>query len=156
MYLFERFHLKQAAFPDLTCPKIWILKKVFVAKGADPDMELSKNTHAKNLKAVLTRLRVYTNKATHINRGSALRMAEYAGVDDNSLRRHGHWETDNMERFYQTNVLIKTLRALAGFRVGRPSFFLERASIVPSNELQMLVWPQLDRWVEAERSERIP
>jgi hypothetical protein len=116
---------------EILVTKIWILKKVFVAKGADPDMELSKNTHAKNLKAILTRLRVSTNKATHISRGSALRMAEYAGVDDNSLRRHGHWETDNMERFYQTNVLIKTLRALAGFRVGIPSFFWSAHQLYP-------------------------
>lgn len=81
---------------------------------------------------------------THITRGSAVKIAELHGTSEGECRRLGRWNNQAMEGCYLSSIPREAVRSLAGFPPKLKSFFLKRAALDPPEELQRMIFPQLD------------
>jgi hypothetical protein len=96
---------------------------------------------------------VKTSKVTHTGRQTGAQHAEEGGADKPSIQRHGNWNSDALSSCYLEELPVGSMRALAGFdATKRKSFFLKRAEKEPSVELQKMIWPELDFWLERQRT----
>jgi hypothetical protein len=71
-------------------------------------------------------------------------MADLAGASENQLRRLGSWNSQALEGYYLTSLPREAMRVLAGFPPTMGHFYLKRAAITPSEELQQQVFPEVD------------
>lgn len=81
---------------------------------------------------------------------AAARAANADGASEDAIRRHGRWATsDAMSRFYLGSIAREAVRVLAGFKVEKGYFYLERASIVPPQDLLKEIFPTVRPTLEA-------
>lgn len=66
LYLFERFHIDNEAFPDMTSSAAWYDIKFL--RGRNRTKSVSYESHKKSFEAVFNSLGLTFNKKTHINR----------------------------------------------------------------------------------------
>jgi hypothetical protein len=93
---------------------------------------------------------IRSSKVTHINRVTAVQDIDAQNVGDNQQRRIGRWKGDVMKECYLNTFPKQAMRALAGFYPDSPgSYYIPRASITPPEDLQRLVFPEVDRWLAA-------
>lgn len=90
-------------------------------------------------------LGIITKKKTHLERGTASRMADLAGASEDSIRRAGRWDQSSMNNCYLTTLPRESMRALAQFSSAGGDFHLPRAVDVPDTLLAQ-VFPQVDDW----------
>ncbi|KAG2201219.1 hypothetical protein INT47_013030 [Mucor saturninus] len=83
---------------------------------------------------------------THINRGSAARMADLAGVNEDQIRRLGRWKNTTINGAYLTGLPREVMRVMAGFTVQQGQFYLPRASVDPHESFCKMIFPDLDVW----------
>lgn len=106
----------------------------------------------KSIKAVYERLNLNYKAICHVTRGSSARMAEFAGAEDNHIRRQGRWNSQAMENCYLTTIPREAVRGLAGFDPKRPCFCLPRSSLLPPKILLDMVFPWIDEWTAKRES----
>jgi len=142
MYLFWRWHVDLEPFPNFTDRKKWY--DIRLLKGKSPTRDIAYHTQLEGVKTAFNACGIDTSVWTHANRGSGAKLAELQGADENQIRRAGRWNGERMESCYLTTLPRKAIRALAGFPTKGGGYWLERASIVPSSELQKMIFPGLD------------
>ncbi|KAG2192821.1 hypothetical protein INT47_005861 [Mucor saturninus] len=107
---------------------------------------------------------IFSKRKTHINRGSAARMTDLAGVNEDQIRRLGRWNNTTLNRTYLTGLPREVMRVMAGFTVQQGSlktflsfsikltisksgqFYLPRAGVDPPESLCKMIFPDLDVW----------
>ena len=115
-------------------------------KGKDRRKDISYAAQLDGVKKVFKACSIDSTVWTHVNRGSAAKLAEAAGASEAQLRRAGCWNGAKMEGSYLTTLPKKAMRALAGFGSKTGVYWLPRASIDPSAALQRLVFPEVEKW----------
>uniref|UniRef100_A0A093XJK8 High-osmolarity-induced transcription protein 1 n=1 Tax=Talaromyces marneffei PM1 TaxID=1077442 RepID=A0A093XJK8_TALMA len=127
-YLFYRWEFMQEPIPQFWQRQQWYNWHFF--KG-------------RNISAPLSRTR-----KTHSGRSGGAQVAELQGVDENSIRRAGHWNQDAMSNCYLAALPRDFLRTMAGFRPGdHKNYYLPRATITPPESLVRALWPWVDAWL---------
>lgn len=146
LYLFWRFHVQNEPFPDFTHSTNWYLIKLFKSDNSDVTKSWSYTSHRDAVSRGLDGAQIFTKKKTHINRGSAARMADLAGVNEDQIRRLGRWNNTTMNGAYLTGLPREVMRVMAGFTTQQGQFFLRRAILDPPEELCKKIFPELDAW----------
>ncbi|KAI3655070.1 hypothetical protein MP228_000450 [Amoeboaphelidium protococcarum] len=145
VYLFYRFNVSQCLFPDLSIPEEWFQHKIFPSSFRQPESELSYNAHRDMMKKVISLSGISASKVTHLTRKCAVNSAQAQEIDSGRLAAQGRWSSDALSKCYMS-VQWDNLVKLAGF--SRKSLYvIHRASITPSQELQMLIYPQLNSYL---------
>jgi hypothetical protein len=90
--------------------------------------------------------RITSSKKTHVNRGSAARMADLQGVPEGDIRKMGGWNSTSLNGSYLTGLPRSIMRSLAGFLL-QGTFWLARNTVVPSEGLQAKVFPEASTWL---------
>jgi hypothetical protein len=71
-----------------------------------------------------------------------------AGCPENSLRWLGNWNHSNaLEGCYLQSLPRKALRTMAGFSPSGHIYELECAALTPAEELQWMIFPDIDYWL---------
>ncbi|KAF1991499.1 hypothetical protein K402DRAFT_300199, partial [Aulographum hederae CBS 113979] len=86
-----------------------------VAKGGDPEKELSYVTSWDWIKKVFRVVGIQSTSVTHAGRKSAPQKADSLGVAASHIQRAGHWNSDAMSSVYLHGISYEFIRALAGF-----------------------------------------
>lgn len=146
LYLFWRFHVQNEPFPDFTTSQNWYKIKLFKSDNSDVTKPWSYSGHRDSVAKGLDGAQIFTKKKTHINRGSAARMADLAGVNEDQIRRLGRWNNTTMNGAYLTGLPREVMRVMAGFTVQQGQFYLPRSAMDPPEELCRMIFPQLDSW----------
>lgn len=72
-------------------------------------------------------------------RGSAVRMADLAGVNEDQIRRLGRWNNTTMNGAYLTGLPREVMRVMADLTTQQGQFFLPRAVLDPPEELCKMI-----------------
>lgn len=126
-------------------------------KSKDRRDPISKTTQSKNLKEVLKRLGLDKRhgKLTHMGRKNGAKMAEFAGVNTESIRLGGRWNNQALENCYLQTIPRDLLRGLAGFDPKRKNFYIPRAMVTPPPQLKKMVFPGLSEWTRKWNTQEI-
>jgi hypothetical protein len=154
-HFFFRFMVHNEPFPDMTSSASWYDTK-FMNTASSNTETLSYVSHRKSIQTVFNQLHLPFNKKTHIGRGSGARMAELAGASDAQIRRHGRWNSNSLDTCYLTNLPREILRTSAGFSPILGSYFLKRDSFQPPLELQRLIFPEIEYWLNHQQQTSQP
>ncbi|KAI7863867.1 uncharacterized protein EV154DRAFT_572640 [Mucor mucedo] len=89
------------------CPyyDFWLL---FKSSDSDTTKVWAYASHRDAVARGLEGAQIFTKKKTHINRGSAARMADLAGVNEDQIRRLGRWNNTTMNGAYLTGLPRET------------------------------------------------
>jgi hypothetical protein len=97
------------------------------------------------LKEAIKEVGIIASDVTHLGRNIAVRDASLAGTPEGAMKRLGRWNDGSMTGSYLESVLpMQGLRALAGSGLDIKDYYLPRGSIIPSLELQQMVFPKLE------------
>lgn len=72
-------------------------------------------------------------------------MADLGGASESDIGRAGRWDVSCMNQYYLTTLPRGTMRVLAGFTADPGTFWIAR-DIDPPEELEAMVFPDVDRW----------
>lgn len=145
-WLFTRFHIKGEPFPNFSTPESWYGIKLF--SSSDPKISIRYDTYNSSITEALATCSIISSSKTHCGRSGGTKIAENSGASESSIRRHGRWQTSALETSYMSDISREACRALAGFPVDSPTFFLHRAHFQPSEELKKKIFPSLEYWLE--------
>ena len=87
-----------------------------------------------------------SRKKTHISHGSAAKLAELLGVSEDQIHHQGWWDQDEMHGCYLNSLPREFMRVIAGHPAYMGCFEIPWASVVPLDELLLMIWPDLDMW----------
>jgi hypothetical protein len=146
-YLLFRWDLSPEPFPDFGSSQHWYNIRLLKA-GTDPTSGLSYCTQWLWICRAFELAGIISEKKTHAGRSSGAKTAELKGVSESQIRRAGHWNPDQMVGCYLNSLPRKFMRSIAGHPSQMGCFNLPRA-IPPPAALLSMIWPELDRWVEA-------
>ncbi|OWZ04467.1 LOW QUALITY PROTEIN: hypothetical protein PHMEG_00023620, partial [Phytophthora megakarya] len=130
-------------FPDVSCRKTWY--DIRLINGSNTTKDMLYNTQLNRIKRASDACGIDSTVWTHANRGSGAKLAETYGSSEEQIRRLGRWNATRMEGCYLTCLPKKAMRALAGFPTKGGSYWLHRSCVVPSYELQRLVFPDVEK-----------
>ncbi|KAE8213934.1 hypothetical protein CF319_g9129, partial [Tilletia indica] len=156
IYLFERFHQSNEAFPSFVRREDWY-DTWLLRSTTDPSKQLPYRTQYNHMCKVLGALNIQSSKKTHLNRGGGARRAEDNGASEAQIRRAGRWVVEKMQGCYLTGLPRESMRAMAGFNTQPGAFYLPRNTIIPPLSLQQQIFPTADSIlsdVEAGKHER--
>ncbi|CAO1636255.1 unnamed protein product [Parajaminaea phylloscopi] len=148
LFLFQRFHLRTEAFPDLSSNRSWYLIKLLCSDN-DSEAAITYSNHHHHVSKAFQQLGLrHLPKVTHASRGSGAREAESKGVSQAEIERMGHWKdvSSALQQSYLTTLPLATMRALAGFDKGQ-EYFIARAMVDPPDALLRQIFPQADAWL---------
>ncbi|EED16701.1 short-chain dehydrogenase, putative [Talaromyces stipitatus ATCC 10500] len=145
-YLFHRWEIMHEPVPQFYQRQQWY--KFVLFKGSDSEHSFSYETQLKWINQVFQSIGLNSKKKTHSGRSSGARHAELQGVDENSIRRAGHWNQDSMSNCYLSELPRPFIRTLAGFKpTDQGNYYLPRAAIEPPETLVRALWPWIDQWL---------
>ncbi|KAG2212027.1 hypothetical protein INT45_010435, partial [Circinella minor] len=145
-YFFYRFHVSGEPFPDFSTSENWF--KIKMLKGCDRFQDMAYTTQNDEIHRAFNACDITSLHTTHAGHGSGARDAELHGASEDSLRRHGGWNMQSMERHYLSKISRKPLRTINGFPAKQGHFWLPRSIIEPPSTLQRKVFPEADTWLE--------
>lgn len=147
-YLFWRWEVAGEAFPDLRDRASWYRTRLL----RNTDLKVTKetplayNTQRDWVARAFSYVGLHSTKKTHIGRSAGAKLAELKGVNEEQIRRAGHWSNEQMIGCYLSALPRKFMRKMAGHPTQMGCFELRRASVTPPPALQSQIWPQLDAW----------
>jgi hypothetical protein len=89
---------------------------------------------------------VVTSKPTHGHRGAGARHAQEAGADIESIAQHGNWNHRRVATHYLSRIPSEVAMKLAGCTLPNERLWLPRATLIPSLELQRMVFPFIETY----------
>ena len=152
LYLFWRWHVDSESFPSFATSKDWYDIKLLKANSEDLTASLSYRGHYDAVVKAFKALGINAKAKTNARRGSGARVAEIAGASEAQIRRLGRWNNTTMDGCYLTALPREAMRSLAGFPPGPGAFYLPRAAVQPRDTLRKRVFPEVDRWLEAQET----
>ncbi|KAE8217270.1 hypothetical protein CF319_g8604 [Tilletia indica] len=145
LFFFERFHVKEEPFPDLSSRAAWYSIPLLVDEGDGEGVSWA--DQADILRRAFHDLDIASSKVTHAMRGGGARLAHEAGCSEESIRMHGRWTAggDQLIERYLTGIAVAPVRALAGFSAEGGDYYLPRTLLEPPASLSDQLWPQATR-----------
>ena len=141
------FMIARRKFPQLEQYTKWSkVKLVKPENSPDDEKEISYSAHASAMETMFKALRIVTSKLTHIGRRSGAQMAQMLGASLSAIKQAGGWEEGSLERSYLVGVSNEVNQALAGF--GDKEYYLPRAQVEVPEQLQRLVIPQVNKYLD--------
>jgi hypothetical protein len=150
LYFFWRYYMGMETFPDFRSHDKWYDIKVLKSsnhKNKDSKMPISYDAQRKSVTNVFDAVGVHSTTKTHSQRDSGARHAEVLGATEDQLRRMAHWQPGSMEKSYLTGLPTDAIKLVNGFNQEGQHFWIPRGTVVPSLELQGLIFPEVDRWL---------
>jgi len=145
-YLFYRWEIMQEPVPQFWQRQQWY--DWHFLKGRDISSPISYEIQLEWTSKVFKAIGLASKRKTHSGRSGGARVAELQGVDENSIRRAGHWNQDAMSNCYLAALPRDFLRTMAGFKPGdHKNYYLPRAAINPPESLVRALWPWVDAWL---------
>lgn len=145
---FSRFHYENEPFPDFSCRQNWYTISLFPSNG-DLHTPIDYKTHSRSYTDVFGATSVETSKVTHASRKSAMNIMAQKDVSADQQSLAGRWVDNRRMGNYNASLPVQAMKSLAGFDpLSRFDYYLPRAEIVPPQELQSLVFPKVDCWIE--------
>jgi hypothetical protein len=145
-YLFYRWELMHEPVPQFYQRQQWYDFCLF--KGSKSDQSFSYEIQLRWINQVFDAVGLSSKKKTHSGRSGGARHAELQGVDENSIRRAGHWNQDSMSNCYLSELPRPFIRTLAGFKpTDQGNYYLPRATLDPPDTLIQALWPWVDQWL---------
>ena len=89
---------------------------------------------------------IFSQKKTHIRQRASAKTAELKDVSKDQIRRAGRWNQEQMVGCYLNSLPREFMRTIAGHTSQMGCFEVRRASIIPSDILLSMIWPELDAW----------
>lgn len=148
--LFSRFHFENEPFPDFTSREHWYNTSLFPSNNkSDKSQAIKYKTHSRSYAEAFQATNIHTSKVTHASRKSALNMMAQQNVSSDQQGIHGRWVQDRRTGCYNSSVPVQALKSLAGFDPhSRYDYFLPRAEVVPPRDLQLMIFPEVEYWLE--------
>lgn len=145
--LFSRFHFENEPFPDFSCRNNWYKISLFPS-NRDLLQPIDYKTHSRSYTDVLGATFVGTSKVTHASRKSAMNIMAQKDVSSDQQSLAGRWVDNRRMGNYNSSLPIQAMKGLAGFDpLSRYDYFLSRAEVVPSEDLQKMIFPKVDYWI---------
>jgi hypothetical protein len=145
-YLFQRWEIMQEPVPQFWQRQQWY--DWHFLKGRNISSPISYEIQLKWTNKISEAIGLASKKKTHSGRSGGARVAELQSVDENSIRRAGHWNQDAMSNCYLAALPRDFLRTMAGFKPGdHRNYYLPRATITPPESLVQALWPWVDAWL---------
>ena len=145
-YLFYRWNIAREPPPQFQQRQQWY--HIHLLKGHDAEQPLSYDTQLEWTSKVFEAVKLSTLKKANAGRAQGAKQAELCGVNEGQIRRAGRWNSDSLTSCYLTNIPRKFVRGMAGFEPqAQGNYYLPRAKVEPSPELQQAVWPWVDKWM---------
>ena len=151
MYFFWRWHVEAEPFPSFRDSPDWYDIKLLKANPDNLVTSLSYRAHYDAVVKAFKAVGINAKAKTHVTRGSGTRMAEIGGASEDQIRRLGRWSNSALEGCYLTALPREAMRSLAGFPPGS-SYYLPRAAVLPEEALLEKVFPDVDRWLQAQET----
>ncbi|GMF16668.1 unnamed protein product [Phytophthora fragariaefolia] len=142
-HIFWRWQIDLEPFPDMSCRENWY--DIRFINGKNDMKNMPYNTQLNRIKRAFDACGIDSTVWMHANRGSRAKLAESYGASEEQIRRLGRRNAARMEGCYLTSLPKKAMRALAGFPTKGGSYWLHRACVVPSKQLQHLVFPEVEK-----------
>ncbi len=112
-FLVHRFTVKGELFPDPGDGETWNNVPLFPAN--DPSQNISYQQQYQNIKALLDKLGINIQKATHAFRVAGAQRLDELGIDDDVIARFGKWIRTAMLKSYLLVFKPCGLLALGGW-----------------------------------------
>lgn len=145
IYFFHRFERNGEEFPSFE-DNDWF--EIKVCKGHDRMKEMSYDTQRRAITKAFKRCQIHSRHKTHAGRGSGARYAVSSGATEDQVRKHGRWQQDALQKHYLTGLPKQVIRTMNGFPPEGHGFFLKRACVTPSEELQQKIFPQVEDYLD--------
>jgi len=142
-WLFHRYHIQHEDFPDLSSPSLWYNILLF-SSNTDNLKACSYNSYLTSINEAFSACSITSRKKTHAGRKGGANIAEMGGVPDNQIERMGRWNNQSMENVYLINLPRDALKVLAGYKINSLSCKPTRELQTPPNDLELLIFPQLE------------
>ena len=155
-YIWHRFDVGKEPWPDMgrdpgdsvisdahKWQKIRLLKS-----KTDPFVPLRYATQLKAAKRCFQKHGVNIRNWTHAGRHAGCQLGEALEVPDAHLRKLGGWENSSKDTFYSSGVSITAARAYAEHGDKPGNYYLSREILEPPEELQRMIFPQLEETIE--------
>jgi hypothetical protein len=125
--------------------KYWFDIKLLVECGSkNVNKAVTDQTYARTITKLCKELQIVADHKIHIGRAAGEINAELNELDGAQIKVLGNWNVGVMEDRYSTKLPLKPLRAMGGHGQEKGHFFIFRAGIEPSEELQSKVFPFVD------------
>ncbi|SAL97816.1 hypothetical protein [Absidia glauca] len=97
--------------------------------------EWSYSSHRESIGKAFSSAGIKSNKKTHVNCGSSVRMADIVGANGDPIRSQGRWNNTTMNGAYLIRLSREMMRSMAVFPTKGRSFYLGRAALDPPTSL---------------------
>lgn len=145
--LFSRFHYENQSFPDFTSRENWYETQLLPSDN-DATKGISYNTHSKVYDDAFIHNNIDTSKKTHASRKSAMNIMSLSGVNGDQQSIAGRWVQSRRVASYNSTLPIEALKSLADFDPNnRYDYFLPRAEVIPPQDLQKMIFPKVEYWL---------
>lgn len=112
----------------------------------DRTTPITYNAENQSIRRAFDFVGVKSSHTTHAGRGSGARIAELHGATTDDIARMGRWDAGSMENCYLTHLPRDAVRVCNGFSRGLGNFWLPRAGVEPRDELQAMIFPEIEGW----------
>lgn len=85
-----------------------------------------------------------SSKVTHGGRKAGAQHAHANGASIEAIAHHGNWNHRRLVTHYLTQVSKEVPYRMAGFTLPNEEFWLERNTVIPSKELQKMIFPFIE------------
>ena len=117
-----------------------------IPQGIDPTKERTFTKQYKGVVDSYAELGIECSSKTQMNRKQSAINAQNSGVSKESCDRVGHWSNTSRTGAYTNDCIPwEAVRALAGFSPTNLLHTNPRESVIPPEELQLLIFPQLEQ-----------
>jgi hypothetical protein len=150
MYLLYRFEKTRefAPPPDFTDNSNWFDWKLLTDFQRGPDnfysKELKNISYTKAIKDACNRLQIPTHHFAHIGRVLGHHAGEENEDNQEDLRILGNWDPSTQDKYYSKQMPMKIIKSRGGFVKADHYHFNPRTAVIPSIELQRMIFP----WIE--------
>jgi hypothetical protein len=110
--------------------------------------EWSYSSHRESIGKILSSPGIRSNKNTHINCGSAARIAGNVCVNVDQIRRQSRWNNITINGAYLTNLPKELVQSMAGYPTYDRFFYLACAAPNPPTSLCKKLFPAMDEWLD--------
>lgn len=148
LYLYARFLCHEEEF-DLTNNKQWFNIKCCVAhdqsRTYQNEVPITYQTFYTAMKDAYKDIGENPRHVVHFGRSEGPSLLELEEVEPNFIKLLGNWDLKVFEQHYSARMPFQAMRVAAGFKKEKGSYYLPRATMVPSQSLILKVFPSLTR-----------
>ena len=151
LYLLQRFLVtNELGWLDFTTNKSWFDIKLLVdvrggRNGGLMTRKISERPYSEKIARSCAAVGIESQHQLHIGRSKGPIKLEMEEVDPEWIRALGNWNIDTQQESYSSKIPLKSMRVAAGFAPAKGTHYNPRIQLLPPEELQKMVFPELER-----------